>query len=295
MERSASQADKISRSRMLADYEEAFMAASGLPLRFDPVGSPGGAGQDPQNPFCALMAQTEGGCRMCAEVEGRLCGASSEKPVTEICLAGLADTAVPVVVHGRVAGYLRTGQVALEPLKKRDFSRVTRLLFEWGDTTDLSRMEELWFHSKILEPSQYEAFVRLLQVFARHLSLAAEAAGSVAEAGVPESPVVSKARAYIEQRQHEDIGVKDVARVLNMSVFYFCKVFRKATGMTFTDYLARVRVAKARNLLQNPHLRVSEVAFEVGFQSVTHFNRVFRKWVGCSPTLFRERERVLGA
>lgn len=278
---------------MLADYEEAFMAASGLPLRFEPAGPPGAPTLDAQNPFCALMAQTEGGCRMCAEVEQKLRRSPSEKSVTEICLAGLADTAVPVMVHGRVAGYLRTGQVALQPLKKRDFTRVARLLFEWGDTTDLGQVEELWFHSKVLEPPQYEAFVRLLQVFARHLSLAAEAAGPLPETVALESPVVSKARAYIEQRQHENIGVKDVARVLNMSVFYFCKVFRKATGMTFTEYLTRVRVAKARNLLQNPHVRVSEVAFESGFQSVTHFNRVFRKWVGCSPTEFREREQVL--
>ena len=56
------------------------------------------------------------------------------------------------------------------------------------------------------------------------------------------------------------------AQVVNMSAFYFCKSFKKATGMTFTEYLARVRVEKVKNLLLNPNLRVSEIAFEVGFQ-----------------------------
>jgi YesN/AraC family two-component response regulator len=74
-----------------------------------------------------------------------------------------------------------------------------------------------------------------------------------------------------------------------VSTFYFCKMFKRATGLTFTDYLGRVRVEKAKNLLLNPHLRVSEIAYTVGFQSLTHFNRVFRKLTGESPTDFREK------
>jgi len=76
---------------------------------------------------------------------------------------------------------------------------------------------------------------------------------------------------------------------MHVSTFYFCKMFKRATGLTFTDYLGRVRVEKAKNLLLNPHLRVSEIAYTVGFQSLTHFNRVFRKLTGESPTDFREK------
>ncbi len=59
--------------------------------------------------------------------------------------------------------------------------------------------------------------------------------------------------------------------------------------MTFTDYLARVRVEKVKNLLLNSHKRVSEAAFEAGFQSLSRFNRVFRKTVGEAPSTYRER------
>jgi AraC-like DNA-binding protein len=78
---------------------------------------------------------------------------------------------------------------------------------------------------------------------------------------------------------------------MHVSTFYFCKIFRKTTGLTFTDYLGRVRVEKAKNLLLNPHLRVSEVAYTVGFQSLTHFNRLFRKITGRAPTGFRDDGR----
>jgi AraC-like DNA-binding protein/ligand-binding sensor protein len=296
MDKRSSVALRISRSKMMADYEAAFAAASGLPLQFEPMVR-GGLDAAPVdsgtgvNPFCALLSKTDAGCRMCLDVRERLRCGTSEEARTEICVAGLVDTAVPVVVGGEVAGYLRTGQVALSPLKKGQFTKIANQLMEWGEVTDLSRMEEAWFHSRVLTPQQYEAFVQLLKVFARHLSLAVEQPGACADATVisGDSPVIQRAKDLIESRQQDDLSVGEVAKILNMSVFYFCKVFRKATGLTFTEYLAQVRVAKARNLLQNPHVRISEVAFEVGFQSITHFNRVFRKLTGESPTAYRSR------
>ncbi len=64
-------------------------------------------------------------------------------------------------------------------------------------------------------------------------------------------------------------------------------MFKKATGLTFTEYLSRIRVEKAKSYLLNPHIRISEVAFEVGFQSLSQFNRVFKKITGQSPSQFR--------
>jgi len=83
------------------------------------------------------------------------------------------------------------------------------------------------------------------------------------------------------------LSLGQVAKAVNMSTFYFCKMFKKITGINFTDYLSRVRIEKAKNLLLNPNLRISEIAYEVGFQSLTHFNRVFKKITGQSPTQYR--------
>ena len=80
-----------------------------------------------------------------------------------------------------------------------------------------------------------------------------------------------------------------VAKAVNMSPYYFCKVFKKATGLTFVEYLSRVRIEKVKNLLLNPHTRVSEAAFEAGFQSLSQFNRVFRRVAGEAPSDYRER------
>ena len=64
-------------------------------------------------------------------------------------------------------------------------------------------------------------------------------------------------------------------------------MFKKITGVNFTDYVSRVRIEKAKDLLLNPNLRISEIAYVVGFQSLTHFNRVFKRILGQSPTDYR--------
>jgi AraC-like DNA-binding protein len=57
--------------------------------------------------------------------------------------------------------------------------------------------------------------------------------------------------------------------------------------MSFSEYLARVRVERAKNLLSDASLRVTEIAFRCGFNSISQFNRLFRRHAGCSPTRFR--------
>jgi len=101
--------------------------------------------------------------------------------------------------------------------------------------------------------------------------------------------MIRRAQAYIAGHHGDPIGLDDIACAMHVSTYYFCKMFRKTTGLTFTDYVGRVRVEKAKNLLLNPHLRVSEIAYTVGFQSLTHFNRLFHQLTGESPTHFRDR------
>ena len=98
---------------------------------------------------------------------------------------------------------------------------------------------------------------------------------------------MTRARQYIDENKTEDLSLKQVATAVNMSTFYICKKFHQAVGCTFTEYLARVRVEAAKKMLLNPNARVSEVAFDAGYQSITHFNRVFKNLVGHSPTDYR--------
>jgi AraC-like DNA-binding protein/ligand-binding sensor protein len=288
---------RLSRSEVYADYQKAFGEATELPLTLRPLEfwQLAHRHQAHENPFCAMMAQTNRTCAACLEVQQRAAEDARNGPATVTCFAGLCDTAVPIKLRERTIGFLQTGQVALEEApSEAAFSRITRQIAEWGSQIDLKRLKEAYLHSKVLSRGQYAGVVRLLEIFGKHLSLVAnQIALREAEA---ESPLVRRARAYIAGHHEDPVSLEEVANAMHVSTFYFCKLFKKATGLTFTEYLGRVRIEKAKTLLLNPHLRVSEIAYMVGFQSLTHFNRVFRQVTGESPSLFRAngslRERV---
>ncbi len=281
-------AEKLSESQILRDYEAAFSQATGLPMKFAPAGKKraGMRGSAKANEFCTQMAETEPGCRLCVDMQTNLAAAGAGGAThSETCLAGLTDSAVPVRIGSKVLGYLQTGQVALKKLTPANFRRVAEFLKKGGADMDWETLGKAYFGSRVIERKQYDAVLRLLEIFASHLSLAAEQIATQQMHAEP--PLVSRAREIIAQRSGEALPLTEIARSVHASTFHFCKTFKRATGMTFTQYLSMVRIAKAKKLLSNPQARISEVAFEAGFASITHFNRMFRRVTGQSPTDFR--------
>lgn len=98
---------------------------------------------------------------------------------------------------------------------------------------------------------------------------------------------VWKACNFIQEQSDERLSLLKVARAAGVSPNYLSQKFKRVTGENFVAYINRQRVQKARALLLNPKLRISEIAFAVGFQSLSQFNRVFKKLVRQSPTELR--------
>ena len=85
-----------------------------------------------------------------------------------------------------------------------------------------------------------------------------------------------------------------MARQAGLSESHFCRLFKESTGLTLTDYVNRCRIDWAKRELLKPEARISEIAFMIGYQSLSQFNRSFARIVGQSPTLYR-RERLAKA
>ena len=100
-----------------------------------------------------------------------------------------------------------------------------------------------------------------------------------------------KARNFIHAHYGEELSLGKVARAANTSANYFSEKFKEATGTTFVRYVARARFEKAAALLHDADMRVSEIAFAVGFQSLSQFNRIFRQFAGKAPTEYRSTIR----
>ncbi len=281
--------DKLSNSQLFRDYVQAFHDATGLSLAIRPAKAYSNAlaRTNKENPFCALVAQTNEGCANCLKMQQDLEQQAGLEPQSLHCFAGLCDSAVPIRVGDELIAFLQTGQILLHQPNREEFTRTTRQLLAWGTEVNLKSLEEAYFQTKVFEPGQYHAMLRLLATFAEHL---ATISNSIEHAASDEEPaLVGHAKRYIKARFQQKISLDEAAQAVNASTRHFCKVFKQATGLTFTDYLARIRVEKAKNLLQNPHRRVSEIAFETGFDSISQFNRSFKRIVGVAPTQYRSQ------
>jgi len=193
---------------------------------------------------------------------------------------------VPVCIGEKVIAYLQTGQVLMRPPTEKNFRSVMAQLETWKSTIDVELLRTAYFETRVLTKARYGAVLRLLASFAQHLSLLSNELMIKQTAAEP--PAITKARAFISEQLGEELCLEQAARAANTSPFYFCKIFKAATGLTFTNYVSRARIEKAKQLLLNPHARISEAAYAAGFQSLSQFNRVFRRIAGEAPTAYRE-------
>ena len=96
-------------------------------------------------------------------------------------------------------------------------------------------------------------------------------------------PVLS----YVNANYAENLTLEEVSAKLGFDHSYFCRVFKSATGATFTEYLNYVRICKAEHMLHHSDDSIIAISEAVGFSSVSYFNRVFKKYRNCSPRAFR--------
>lgn len=286
---------RIEKSQLFRDYRSAFETATGLPLTVRAAGSfqPPLAGSKQTNAFCVLMAARNKACAACLELQQRAEQEACGQSKTLECFAGLNDTVVPIRLGEAVVAYLQTGQVMFRAPTERKFKAAVKQLEQWSAVGDVVELHAAYFQTRVLARPHYEATVRLLGSFAEHLSLLSNEL-MIKEAAA-EPTAVSKARAFIAEHLEEELSLTAVARAASMSAFYFCKIFKAAVGVTFTDYVARTRVEKTKQMLLNPNVRISEAAFAAGFQSLSQFNRVFRRIVGESPTAYRDHLHHAGS
>lgn len=256
------------RSKIFHDYQSVFEDLTGLKITLEPIEAwplPHRAGT---NPLCALLGTRGCSCVCCRRAEKRIAtGARTNRLVTVggQCHCGAAT---PLWLGRQLVGIVQV----IAPM--------------WAPNTGNSVSATV----PSLTPKQHAAALKLIGLFAKHL--AAVSNQIVLQTRNVEPPIVTRAKAYIANHCTTNLSLGQTARAMNLSTFYFCKLFKKNTGIKFSEYLSRVRVEKAKHLLLNRNVRISEVAFEVGFQSLTHFNRMFKNLIGVSPKEFRKQSVI---
>lgn len=101
--------------------------------------------------------------------------------------------------------------------------------------------------------------------------------------------LVNQAIAFMEQEYHSKLTLQDVANHCYVSQWHLSKLLNRQTGKSFYDLLNSIRIEKAKELLQNPGLKIGDIVELVGFSDSAHFARVFKKVVGLSANEYRNR------
>lgn len=244
----------LAESQLFQHYQKAFHTLTSLPLNLAPVGEK-------------------------AHVEGI---------TTRTGVAGVVETQVPVRVGKNTIAVMLTGGVRLQPANAYTFAPVAKALLDDNRSAAEIRSAKVQFeHVPVMQPERYDAAISILQSFAMQLGDSAHRLMFAKAAHEPEA--VRNAKSFIHSHLAEPMSLEAVASAVNVSPFHFCKLFKRSTGLTFTDFVNRARVEKAKRMLMKPAARITEVAYDVGFQSLSHFNRSFRRIADESPTEFRSR------
>lgn len=273
---------RLARLAIYGEYARAFRNATGLPFTLHSLPGNPLPGRPAALP-CVVGAEAKTSCETCCSFplrKGFPAGVQSRQ-----CLAGLIETSLPVRGGGRVIGFLLTGQVFLQKPSRVGFDRMANTSTQWGASPDLTKIEKAYFKVPVIPLGKYESLIDMLAIFARHLESYANDLCVQAETSEPET--VAQAREYVRAHVGEEFSLTKVATMVSMSAHYFGEKFKEVTGLHFVEYVTRIRVERARERLLTSTLRIGEIAFEVGFQSLSQFNRAFKKNMGISPSAFR--------
>src|SRR5436305_1153185 len=204
-------------SKVFQDYEKAFTEATGLPVALRPVETwqlPH-HGKRNEGPFCSLISQKSRACASCLSVQETLSELAAQQAHTIGCPNGLCDTAVPVRLGDRLIGFLQTGQVFRKKPTETQFERIARQVAEWGVEVDRATLHQAYFASRIVPAKQHEAVVKLLTIFAQHLSMLSNQV--VVQQEHSEPPVITRAKEFIQEHQTENLRLGHVAKACNTS------------------------------------------------------------------------------
>ncbi|MBB3111493.1 two-component system response regulator YesN [Paenibacillus phyllosphaerae] len=101
---------------------------------------------------------------------------------------------------------------------------------------------------------------------------------------------VDQAKAWIRGNLAGELTIKRIADQVHLNPTYFCECFKSQTGETVLDYVTRKRMESAKELLQNPGMKLQEISVQVGYQDVKYFSRLFKQWSGITPSQYRDQQ-----
>lgn len=236
-------------------------------------------------PFCAALERDPAGRALCAMCDqGRFLEARrSTFALRYRCHAGLREFIVPVIRNGEMIALLQCGQVHDRRPSASEWRAARQELVRAGIRS--GPLRPLFRQNRVLTPERQADLLILLELIANRLAQADEQR-LVSEPGRARMQL-GRAVTFIEVHLGERLTLQHVAQAAGLSARSLARLFRKEFGSSVVEFILRRRITRACDLLRRTDRTCAEVAFETGFGSVQHFNRIFRRHQQDSPGRWR--------
>ena len=242
--------------------------------------------------FCTVIRTVKSGQDGCnlSDVEQATAEAARRgEPFLHACHGGLIEVVMPVVYRGANVATVFCGQAILENSPAADDRWLARRAGELGVSP-----EALIAARDTLPRISEKKLVEIGKLLFHALSHLAETEGRAAldrALALERDKHVRESLAYVEQHFREPMGIRELSQHVHLTPAYLSRLFHRAMGMTFLDYLTQRRIAEAKELLRNTAMKMSDIAFEIGYSHQSYFGRKFRQFTGVSPLPFRKANR----
>ena len=201
------------------------------------------------------------------------------------CHMGFWEAIAPIIIEGEIAAYLTMGQIVDRADSPAVFQRLRRTLKEEGVAPDVLEELERQFHQlKIFTYQEVEAGADLLRITGDYLSYQRVV-------DVRYGTMIETVTEYLRQNFTRSITGEEIESAAKYRYTYVCDVFKREMGCTITQYLERLRLQHATQLLEKTTLKIYEISERCGYKSNYYFNRVFKRRFQCTPQEYRQRAR----
>lgn len=238
------------------------------------------------NAYCAAIRENPKGfsaCHQC-DVIHAFRGAKNQEAICYRCHAGLYEVVFPLFDSKKIyLGCLTSGQFHLQHEPQSSETEIHHLARQFQLVPE--PLYAAYQQSPVLTKEQLDGVIRYLQIIGRLLTGVREHLIFLEKINTPEK--IESIRKYIEENYTGKLLLKEVARKFYVSPSFLSHNFKKELNVSFVDYINAFRIKKARELLEDTRLQISEIAMLTGFGSISQFNRCFLAGTGMSAKNYR--------
>lgn len=231
--------------------------------------------------FCRLIKSTEEGCEKCDGLSWRvqLLATSFKDNCIYKCPYGLFSVVQPLYKDDKYLGSLYCGNFFDRQPGGKGWDDIEAAL---PRAVDGVKAREAYFQATFMNSSDIYDLQNLMSLLVKSIA-------DLLAADKHNFSKYDKILEYIEKNFQRDITLDDLSQLSSFNPSYISQLFRKKTGLTLTEFISRVRVRKAKELLLKSDMSIGEVAFSVGFQDQNYFSRVFKQVEAFTPREYRKK------